>query len=168
MRPGAKEKGKANRVLPNKLFLGGMRDHGREKNMSRKCLCWLGIIPAVGLFVLAGFAWRLPSGISKRSYDRITPGMTEAEVEGVIGFPEGQHGPLKHYPVTTFMRTVGTKGIPWESWPASRSEADDTKRIKGKVKEWSGYGIRLAVAIDELGQVVGVLLCADEWRHLRQ
>jgi hypothetical protein len=125
-------------------------------------LRWLGVLALLGLLLLAVFAILQPSGIGRRSYDRINPGMSEAEVEAVIGFLEDQHGPRRLIPVSGVVFPVGTKGIPRASWPDHRSEPADDKWPRGKVKWWNGDRICLAVAFDDRGLVVGVELVAAD------
>jgi hypothetical protein len=131
--------------------------------MLRKPMYCLVAIGLVGSLALVSFVWALPYEISERSYQRINLGMSEAEVEAIIGMPEGQHGPRKRMVVTSVAYIAGTKGIPHESWPDNRRGPYQENRIRGKVKVWSDYGIWLEVAFDERGLVVGAQLVTHDW-----
>jgi hypothetical protein len=52
------------------------------------------------LFLLVIQQWRpMPTGISAASYDRIRPGMSQREVEAIIGLPPGRY--IEFYPPST-------------------------------------------------------------------
>jgi hypothetical protein len=117
-----------------------------------------------------------PSGISERSYHRIKLGMSEAEVEAIIGLPAGHHGPPNRMVVTSVWFLVGIKGLPDESWRCYRHESwpdlwrwtADENQPRGKVMRWSGYRIYLDVAFDNQGLVVGAKLVTEDWPKSRK
>lgn len=101
------------------------------------------------LAVLVGVAgwWLRPTDpIGPRAFERIQLGMTEEEVEAVIGLPAGKH---------TERRGVWSKEVGMKGW-----EFVDP-RIMGLIpsyKWWDGTDYQIIVGFDLEGQVIGVYL----------
>jgi hypothetical protein len=106
-------------------------------------------------------------GISPYNYSRIRTGMTDKDVERIIGLPPGIH--RTHEPVGgllsggNFGFTILEAGLQKELLPRNESGVTRDGALHVTLKQWWGTDHAIKVALDEDGVVVGKYLIEVKW-----
>jgi hypothetical protein len=101
-------------------------------------------MPALALLATVGFwTWFLTphpgDGITRSNYERLKEGMTLAEVEAVLGVPEGNYSGNAYTPILIHPRLEGPASSLWLA--------------NGRHAIWFGEKVGIAVTLDEGGKV---------------
>ena len=133
----------------------------------RKCLMLMFLafaaiaVIGAGIYYIQRDYWPR-AGISRYNYRQIQLGMTDAEVEEIIGLPPGTHRTRR--PVGGVMsagnwgHTIAEAGLP-------KDELHEQVRPGGPVryKQWWGTYHAIGIAIDANGIVIGKYLIEIPW-----
>jgi hypothetical protein len=127
----------------------------------------------LGLYAGATYYLRPWDTINPWQYHRIRLGMSEGEVEALIGLPPGSHQSFR--PIGGMVSPgqwgdmVAEYGLPAEAVRQCRPNGVPSAAENGRpmrLVQWWGDRHAIRVAIDESGRVVGRYLIAVDHQHL--